>query len=150
MLIENNFNDCLYCKDKDIKSRVIFEDNLVMVFPTNIPITLGHLLICPKRHIAKIDELSVEELKAIKDLIVRLKNTLTKIFDSEGFNIALNEGQSAGQSIDHLHIHIVPRKTGDTGIYEYEPRKFLYRPGSRNTSPETELREIAELIKKNI
>ncbi len=121
-----------------------------MVFPTNIPITLGHLLICPKRHIAKIDELSVEELKAIKDLIVRLKNTLTKIFDSEGFNIALNEGQSAGQSIDHLHIHIVPRKTGDTGIYEYEPRKFLYRPGSRNTSPETELREIAELIKKNI
>lgn len=146
----NNFENCLYCNDKDIKSRVIFEDNLVMVFPTNIPITPGHLLICTKRHISKIDDLSNEELKAIKNLIVRLKNTLTKIFSSEGFNIALNEGQNAGQSIDHLHIHIVPRKTGDTGIYEYEPRKFLYRPGSRNTSPEIELREIAELIKKNI
>lgn len=146
----NKSENCPYCNDKDIKSRIIFEDNLFIVFPTNIPITPGHLLICPKRHISKIDDLSDEELKAIKNLIVLLKNTLTKIFDSEGFNIALNEGQSAGQSIDHLHIHIVPRKTGDTGIYEYEPRKFLYRPGSRNTSPETELREIAELIKKNI
>ncbi|MFA6466482.1 MAG: HIT family protein [Patescibacteria group bacterium] len=150
MLIEKNFNNCLYCNDKDIKSRVIFEDNLVMVFPTNIPITPGHLLICPKRHISKIDALSDEELKAIKDLIVRLKNTLAKTFGAEGFNVALNEGQSAGQSIDHLHIHIVPRKAGDAGIYEYEPRKFLYRPGSRNTSPENELREITELIKKNI
>src|SRR3989339_148568 len=148
--MENNSKNCPYCNDKDIKSRLIFEDNLVMVFPTNIPITPGHVLICPKRHIEKIDELFEEELKAIKDLIVRLKNTLIKTFGAEGFNIALNEGQIAGQSVNHLHIHIVPRKTGDTGIYEYEPRKFLYRPGSRNTSPESELKEVAESIKKNI
>lgn len=147
--MENNSKNCPYCNDKDIKSRIIFEDNLVMVFPTNIPITIGHLLVCPKRHISKIDDLSDEELKAIKELIIHLKNTLNKSFGAEGFNIALNEGQSAGQSIDHLHIHIVPRKAGDTGIYEYEPRKFLYRPGSRNTSPESELKEIAELIKKD-
>lgn len=121
-----------------------------MAFPTNIPITPGHTLICPVRHIKKIDELSEEELKAIKDFIIQLKRCLVKSFDAEGFNIAWNENEVAGQSVGHLHIHVVPRKTGDEGIYEYEPRKFLYRPGPRNKSPEQELQEVSELIQKNI
>jgi diadenosine tetraphosphate (Ap4A) HIT family hydrolase len=56
----------------------------------------------------------------------------------------------AGQSVPHFHLHIVPRKQGDEGITEYEPRKFLYRPGSRETTPEEELRAVAEQIKKAI
>jgi diadenosine tetraphosphate (Ap4A) HIT family hydrolase len=79
-------------------------------------------------------------------MIIRIKNALKKSFDADGFNVAWNEGVSAGQTVDHLHIHIVPRKAGDAGIYEYEPRKFLYRPGSRIKSPKRELREIACLI----
>jgi diadenosine tetraphosphate (Ap4A) HIT family hydrolase len=122
--------NCPFCDDKNVQSRIIFKNDLVMVFPTNIPITVGHTLICPVRHISKIDQLSDEEIKAIKDLIIRIKNSLTKSFN-------------------HLHIHVVPRKAGDTGIYEYEPRQFLYRPGSRNVSPESELKEVAEMIKKN-
>lgn len=121
-----------------------------MAFPTNIPITPGHTLICPTRHIAKIDQLSDDELKAIRNIIVRLKNGLKKSLNAEGFNVAWNEGSMAGQSIDHLHIHMVPRKTGDAGIYEYEPRKFLYRPGSRNVSSVQELQEVAKLIKKSL
>jgi len=142
--------NCHYCNDKDIQSRIIFKNSFIVAFPTNIPITPGHTLICPLRHVAKIDQLTNEELKAIKDFIIRLKNGLIKSLNTEGFNIALNEGLSAGQSINHLHIHVVPRKIGDQGIYEYEPRKFLYRPGSRNISPEQELIEIAELIKTNL
>jgi histidine triad (HIT) family protein len=141
---------CLFCNNENIRSRFIFRDDLVMAFPTNIPITPGHTLVCPVRHIEKADQLSDDEVRAIGSFIVRLKDGLRKIFGAEGFNIAWNEGLAAGQAVDHLHIHIVPRKTGDTGIYEYEPRKFLYRPGSRNESPEQELREVAELIKKNI
>ena len=89
-------------------------------------------------------------MKALSDVVIRLKNGLRKTFQAEGFNIAWNEGKMAGQAIDHLHIHVVPRKTGDAGIYEYEPRKFLYRPGSRNESPRQELQEVAELIKKSL
>jgi diadenosine tetraphosphate (Ap4A) HIT family hydrolase len=128
--------DCLFCHNADINERIVFQDELVKAMPTNIPITPGHLLICPVRHVATIDELTEAELIAIKNLIVRLKNSLIKAFDAEGFNIAWNEGEMAGQSINHFHIHLVPRRTGDAGIYEYEPRKFLYRPGSRDVSPE--------------
>ena len=75
---------------------------------------------------------------------------MKKTFNAEGFNIAYNQGEVAGQNIPHLHVHVLPRKNGDAGITEYEPRKFLYRPGSRETIPENELKEIAELIKNNI
>ncbi len=142
--------NCPYCTNKDVQSRIIFRDDLIMAFPTNMPITPGHTLVCPTRHVAKIDQLSNEELIAIKDFTTRLKTGLIKSLNMEGFNVAWNEGVMAGQSVDHLHIHVVPRKTGDTGVHEYEPRKFLYRPGSRESSPEQELQQMAELIKKNL
>ena len=76
-----------------------------------------------------------------------MKTVLKNLFDAEGFHHVWNEGAVAGQSIPHLHLHIVPRKNGDVGITEYEPRKFLYRPGSRESTPEDELRVVAEQIK---
>jgi len=141
---------CPFCDDNNIQPIKIYKDDLVMAFPTNIPIVPGHTLVCSARHVSKIDQLSDGELKALSDFVIRLKNGLRKTFQAEGFNIAWNEGKMAGQAIDHLHIHVVPRKTGDAGIYEYEPRKFLYRPGSRNESPRQELQEGAELIKKSL
>jgi diadenosine tetraphosphate (Ap4A) HIT family hydrolase len=56
----------------------------------------------------------------------------------------------AGQSVPHFHLHVIQRKTGDTGIYEYEPRKFIYRPGEREISPEEELLAVRDLIKAAI
>lgn len=53
----------------------------------------------------------------------------------------------AGQTVPHFHLHIVPRKQGDAGILEYEPRKFLYRPGSREEGPEAELQSVAAQIR---
>jgi diadenosine tetraphosphate (Ap4A) HIT family hydrolase len=129
---------------------MISKDRLVMAFPTNIPITPGHTLICPVRHIQTINDVTAEELTAIKNLIIQLKNALKKSLGAEGFNIAWNEGAPAGQSIEHLHIHVVPRKNGDEGIYKYEPREFLYRPGSRSKAPEKELQNIAKLIKSQL
>jgi len=142
--------DCPFCDDENLSVRFIYKDHLVMAFPTNIPITPGHTLICPVRHASKVDELSDQEILAIKAFIVRLKKGLAKSLGAKGFNVAWNEGHTAGQAVDHLHIHIVPRKPGDTGIHEYEPRKFLYRPGSRSESPNGELQAVAELIKKSI
>ena len=148
--VEIKIMNCPFCNPKNVSVRIIYKDNLVMAFPTNIPIIPGHILICPVRHVSKIDQLSNEELIAIKDLMIRLKSSLIISLNVEGFNVAWNEGIAAGQAVEHLHLHIVPRKTGDTGIYEYEPRKFLYRPGSRNESPDQELLEIAELIQGNL
>ncbi len=142
--------NCPFCDTENISVRVIYKDDLIMAFPTNTPITPGHTLVCPARHLSKINELSNEETVAIKEFIVKLKEAMIKSFGAEGFNIAWNEGESAGQAVDHLHIHVVPRHAGDTGIYEYEPRKFLYRPGSRKESLDEELGDIAKLIQDNL
>lgn len=141
---------CAFCEIPEIKNRTIVENNLAWAFPTNIPIVPGHILVVPKRCVANYDEMSAKELQAVDDLVRKLKPALIKTFDAEGFNFAWNEGKMSGQSVPHFHLHILPRKAGDSGIYQYEPRQFLYRPGERETSPEEELTQVAESIKNNL
>ncbi len=137
---------CAFCDNLNIEGRAIFRDDVVIAFPTNTPIVPGHILICPIRHVEKIDDLHESEMVQIVALLVRLKKVLQKTFDAEGFNVAWNEGGVAGQTVPHLHVHLVPRKKGDEGITEYEPRKFLYRPGSRAESPVEEIRDVARRL----
>ena len=141
---------CVYCTVPEIQARKVAENDLAIAFPTNIPITPGHMLVIPKRCVARYEDLSNGEKKAIEELRMKVVEALKKTFGAEGFNFAWNDGKLAGQSIPHFHLHIVQRKAGDTGILEYEPRKFIYRPGERETSPEAELLAVSELIKKAI
>lgn len=139
---------CPFCKSTEIKRRIILEDRLVFSFPTNIPITPGHTLIAPIRCVASFSDLTKEEVEALFEMRNRITEALQKALGAEGFHFAWNEGEVAGQSVPHFHLHVVPRKAGDTGITEYEPRKFLYRPGSREPSGEAELQTVSELVKK--
>lgn len=139
---------CVFCKNQAIKERVVLKNVLAFAFLTNIPITVGHTLISPIRCVARYDELTPEEAAAIFELRARLAPVLKKVFGAEGFHFAWNEGRAACQNVPHFHLHMVPRKKGDEGITEAEPRKFLYRPGSREDSPEAELRAVAELIRR--
>lgn len=141
---------CPYCTLPEIQDRKIVENELAFAFLGNMPIVPGHTLVVPKRHVAKYEKLTEEEMRAIEDLRVKMLGALSKTFESVGFNFAWNDEKIAGQSVPHFHLHILPRKEGDAGIYEYEPRKFLYRPGERKESPEAELKEVSELIAKNI
>src|SRR3989344_1266609 len=125
-----------FWESKEIRERVIVENELAFAFPTNIPIVPGHTLICPKRRVALLDEVSTEEWLAMMEMRKKLKKAMKKAFGAEGFNYAWNEGEAAGQSVPHVHLHMLPRKKGDAGVYGYEPRKFLYRPGSRVESPQ--------------
>lgn len=144
-------DNCVFCASSDISNiRLIARNELAWAFPTNIPITPGHTLVCPVRHVEKFEDLTEGEKTAIFDLAAKIKNALKELFGAEGFHEAWNEGKVAGQSVPHFHLHIVPRKQGDEGITEYEPRKFLYRPGSRETTPEEELKVVAKQIKEAI
>ena len=104
-------------------------------------------MIAPVHCVSFFDDLTNEEVKALFSMQKRIAGALRKSFGAEGFHFAWNEGAVAGQSVPHFHLHIVPRKKGDAGIIKYEPRKFLYRPGSREPSPEKELQAIAQHIK---
>lgn len=139
---------CIFCEEPEIKNRTVAENDLAFAFLTNIPITQGHILVSSKRCVANFFDLTKKEKSAVLELADKVRAALVKTFGAEGFNFAWNDGEVGGQNVPHFHLHIVPRKKGDTGITEYEPRKFLYRTGSREKSPEAELRATAKLIKK--
>lgn len=141
---------CVYCELPDIRERTIFETPLVRVFPTNIPIVPGHTLVVPKRCVATWGELSPAEIAALILAVWRVRRALMRRFDAKGFHFVVNEGEVAGQTVPHLHVHAVPRKAGDAGITEFDPRKFLYRPGSREPTEEAELRDVARAIRESL
>jgi diadenosine tetraphosphate (Ap4A) HIT family hydrolase len=141
---------CPFCTQPDIKERTILKNKYVFAFPTNIPIVPGHVLITPVRHVATFAETTLNERKELFAMMAKLQVALKREFKAQGFNFAWNEGPVAGQTVMHFHLHLLPRKKGDEGVMKYEPREFLYRPGSRETSPHNELLAIAERIKKQI
>jgi diadenosine tetraphosphate (Ap4A) HIT family hydrolase len=135
-------------EDPDIEYRIVGKNSLAFAFLTCTPIVPGHTLVCPLRVLQTSEELALEEWHAIHQLKNTICSSLQQAFACEGFNFAWNEGSIAGQSVPHFHLHIVPRKQNDAGIWKYEPREFLYRPGSRAKSPNEELKMIAKLIHK--
>lgn len=136
-----------FINDPTVAERTVAENKLAIAFLGKMPIVPGHTLICPKREIPKSEELSFEEWKSILELKTLVCKKLIKAFHAEGFNFAWNEGELAGQTVPHFHLHVLPRKNGDTGILQYEPRSFLYRPGTRAITPTEELVLIATLLR---
>src|SRR3989344_5052983 len=100
---------CVYCETPAIAARTITQNKFAFAFLTNIPIVPGHALVCPKRCVPRYEDLNPEEQEAVEELRVRICGALSKAFDAEGFNFAWNEGETAGQSVPHFHLHIVPR-----------------------------------------
>jgi histidine triad (HIT) family protein len=141
---------CEFCNEKEFENRTVFENKTVRAFLTKTPIVPGHTLIIPKRHAETIFDLTDLELANLFAVTKKITNALTASCGAKGFHYALNQGKFAGQTVPHMHLHIVPRKEGDSGIVDYEPRKFLYRPDSRAESPQQELSQTAMLIKKSL
>ncbi|MFH0713643.1 MAG: HIT domain-containing protein [Candidatus Micrarchaeota archaeon] len=92
---------CLFCTSENVKKRTIISNYTAFAFLTNIPITPGHTLVCPKRCVAKIDDLDYYELKDLYELVLKVKDALVKTYGAEGFNCAWNEGTAGGQNIEH-------------------------------------------------
>lgn len=140
---------CAFCKDATLQEREIASNELARAFLGRMPIVPGHTLIIPKRCVSKYGDLTEEEKRAIEDLRIQVCDALKASLAVAGFNFAWNEGEVAGQTVPHFHLHIVPRKEGDVGVFNYEPREFLYRPGIRAESPEEELQKVAAKIRKH-
>ncbi len=135
------------CKSPEILQRIVAENTHAFAFLNKMPIIPGHTLICPKQPIAFSKELTLEiwtDILKLKEIVCA---KLKKALDVQGFNFAWNEGSMAGQSVPHFHLHVVPRKENDLGITHYEPRVFLYRPGSRADSPKDELIALSKELR---
>lgn len=107
--------DCIFCKiiAGEIPSKKIYEDENVLSFLDISPVNFGHTLVIPKKHYA--DLLSADEA-TLASLILAVKKIapiLIQVVGASGFNLNLNNGSVAGQVVDHLHFHIIPRFIDD-------------------------------------
>ena len=103
-------NPCLFCTDPQGVSLV--NDLAYSARDTN-PTSPGHSVVIPKRHVASFFDLTPEEVSACMELILEERKLLDAEFSPDGYNIGVNIGPAAGQSIFHVHIHIIPRYKGD-------------------------------------
>lgn len=124
-LYEHREDGCLFCELP--QERVIAENALAYAIHDGFPVTEGHTLVIPKRHVADYFGLTQAEINAVNQLFASQKDALQKADTSiDGFNVGMNCGESAGQTIFHCHVHLIPRRTGDVD----EPRG-----GVRHTIP---------------
>lgn len=110
-----NMSDCLFCNiaSGDIPSATIYEDREFKVFLDAFPGTEGHVLIIPKKHVANIFELDEQTGAKLFALATKVARVLKDKLDFDGMNVVQNNGQAAGQTIFHFHMHLVPRYRGD-------------------------------------
>ena len=112
---EDRESDCLFCNlQKDDRKRIIAENNLAYAIRDGFPVTKCHTLFIPKRHTIDYFGLVPAEVSAINLLITEQKQLLQELDASiDGFNIGMNCGESAGQTVFHCHVHLMPRRKGD-------------------------------------
>lgn len=94
-------------------SHVYAANSLAVAVLDNYPVTPGHALIIPKRHFASFFEATEDERAALFDLMAETRMQLMEERKLDGFNIGINDGKAAGQTVMHLHIHLIPRYAGD-------------------------------------
>ena len=133
-------DDCIFCKiaKKEIPANVVYEDDNVLGFLDVNPINSGHVLVIPKKHYQNLFDAPENTLQ---DLIVKVKivaEALNKI--SEGVNVMQNNKRAAGQIIDHIHFHVIPRYLED-GLKHWPGKKY---------DSEDELKKTCEEIKKAV
>jgi len=123
--------DCVFCNKVDTKE-MILENDLAFAVRDGFPVTQGHTLFIPKRHFADYFDITQVEHQSIHDLVrIRRKQLLEQDKAIEGFNVGVNAGEVSGQTIPHCHIHLIPRRKGDTekprgGIRGVIPAKMNY------------------------
>jgi len=108
---------CLFCKiaNKEIDSKIVYEDEFSIAFLDINPSQKGHLLVIPKKHYQNLTEVPEEETTKLFETVKKMTILLEEKLNVSSFNIGWNHGEDAGQVINHLHIHIIPRYPNDGG-----------------------------------
>lgn len=105
-----NERECPFC---DLGERVLAENGLAVAVRDFEPASTGHTLVIPKRHSSSFFDLTAEEITACHALLRSERDAIAKMHRPDGYNIGVNDGESAGQSIPHTHWHLIPRYRGD-------------------------------------
>lgn len=129
---------CLFCKiiGSQIPSEKIYEDEKSLAFLDIMPVSPGHTLVIPKEHYANFDEVPEDVLCQTISCAQKIGRAIKEGLGLEGYNVDIHNGEVAGQSVHHLHIHIIPRRAGD-GLVLFPREKYQ----------EGEMEKVANQIK---
>ena len=119
--------DCVFCK---LGRPLLAQSELSCSFLDGFPVSEGHALVIPKRHVASIWDMTGSEYTDAFRLVRHVKDLLQDRFNPQGFNIGVNCGETAGQTVFHAHIHIIPRYAGDVPAPRGGVRNII--PGKGN------------------
>lgn len=135
--------NCIFCKilAGEIPSAVVYEDDDFKAILDVNPAVRGHVIILPKNHAANIFELPDEDASKVMVVAKKIAAAVQKTYSCDGVNILQNNGKAAGQTVFHLHVHVIPRYEGDT-----DSIRIGWRPGETPA----DLADIAEEIRKNL
>lgn len=127
-------HDCPFCRLE--KNRIRLESEFAVAFLDGFPVTTGHTLVIPRRHVASLFELTEKEQAEVWKLVAEVRSMLVAEFHPDGFNIGLNDGTAAGQTVMHAHVHVIPRRHGDVadprgGVRWIIPDKAAYWTGGQ-------------------
>ena len=122
-------SECPFCTMPP--SAAILANEHASAIYDGFPVSPHHMLIIPKRHMASLFEANIDERAALFDLLAEARGLLKDEYDPDGFNIGINDGATAGQTVMHLHIHLIPRYAGDKadprgGVRWIFPEKAVY------------------------
>ena len=103
--------NCIFCNIE--QERVLAENELCFAIRDGFPVSDGHTLIIPKRHVANYFDLTDEEVMAMQVMMKKLKSQLDTELSPDAYNIGINVNEAAGQTVFHVHMHLIPRYKGD-------------------------------------
>ena len=131
-------NDCIFCKiaNGEIPSKTVYEDEDFRVILDLGPATKGHALILPKEHYANLFELPEDTAAAAMKVAKKLSAQMVENLGADGLNLVQNNGEVAGQTVKHFHLHLIPR-------YKDDGQNILWKPGEVS---QDELEEIRKQI----
>jgi len=107
----SSLSECPFCTLP--AGRLLFRNDAAVVVRDAYPVTPGHTLVIPVRHVASFFDATPSEREAMLALLDKAKHQLQAEFGPAGYNIGINDGAAAGQTINHLHLHLIPRYPGD-------------------------------------
>jgi ATP adenylyltransferase len=129
--------ECVFCTEVAGGDAIVLRHGSAVARPDQFPVTPGHTLVIPKRHVEQLFDLSDSEMADVWQLLNRLREVLlTRDEEILGFNVGINVGEVAGQTVPHVHVHLIPRRLGDTadprgGVRGVIPDRMRYDPAHR-------------------
>lgn len=129
---------CPFCKEERLNGRTFYESEYIRGFPSRQPTVPGHVLLIPKRHVERIEDLNQEEWIELKEAIRKTDLASKKVFGNPAYLLLQKNGAEAGQAVPHVHIHYFPRFK-EVGHVSFAARHFLSHLLPPKASEELEL-----------